>query len=302
MAFVAVMVASKVLYDDTYDNRAWCTVSSHLFLEPSEISPHERAFLALLNFELNCDRSLWVRFTAAVDAATEASRQGVRYDHNDPADAAILVAPLLDLARREFGLGADDAVISDPELETKACFRQEAMSPGSPAPVFFALIHDDSISAVRSAASSTRASSEGSGSENEGVCDIEEDDETVENNEDTQARELLAVTAGAFAAALCEVDEDEEAARDAALRSRRRSSSVSGGLQGRDSSGCAYSPVGCAEETESWRELAARSPPHDAVFADSHVHIIPINLNDDPAATPSLGASGQKADFSSATT
>ncbi|KAJ1553747.1 hypothetical protein HK405_007013, partial [Cladochytrium tenue] len=291
MAFVAVMVASKVLYDDTYDNRAWCTVSSRLFSEPSEISPHERAFLALLDFELNADRSLWMRFTAAVDAATEASSRGVRFDHSDPADAATLVAPLLDLARRDFGLGADNVVASDAEFKPKACFRQEATSPGSPAPVFFALIHDDSISAVRSAASSTRASSEGSGSENEEVCDIEEDDATVESSEEAQARELLAVTAGAFAAALCKVDEDEEAARDAALRSRRRSSSVSGGLQGRDSAGCVYSPVGCAEETESWRELAARSPPRDTVLADSPVFLIPTDWRDDPAVTPSLGAS-----------
>jgi hypothetical protein len=57
----AIILAAKYMYDDTFDNTAWATVSSGLFpLE--EVNHMEREMLSFLDFQLFIKESEWVNF------------------------------------------------------------------------------------------------------------------------------------------------------------------------------------------------------------------------------------------------
>jgi Cyclin, N-terminal domain len=58
----AIILAAKYMYDDTFDNTAWATVSSGLFpLE--EVNHMEREMLSFLDFQLFIKDSEWVNFS-----------------------------------------------------------------------------------------------------------------------------------------------------------------------------------------------------------------------------------------------
>lgn len=62
MFLSSLLLASKYLYDDTYDNTAWAQVSSGLF-DVVQINHMERELLSYLNYELYIQPEDWHRFT-----------------------------------------------------------------------------------------------------------------------------------------------------------------------------------------------------------------------------------------------
>lgn len=58
----AIVLAAKYLYDDTFDNTAWATVSSGLF-ELEQVNHMEREMLSFLDFKLFIKTQEWYQFT-----------------------------------------------------------------------------------------------------------------------------------------------------------------------------------------------------------------------------------------------
>nr|KAJ3421830.1 hypothetical protein HK105_002136 [Polyrhizophydium stewartii] len=67
----AIMLAAKFLYDDTFDNTAWATVSSGLF-SLEQVNHMEMEMLYFLNFRLFVSQSEWQAFFATLDNDMEA--------------------------------------------------------------------------------------------------------------------------------------------------------------------------------------------------------------------------------------
>ena len=61
LVFSSVLVASKIMYDDTYDNRAWSTVSLGLFTL-SDVNLMERDILYFLDYRMFVSREEWTGF------------------------------------------------------------------------------------------------------------------------------------------------------------------------------------------------------------------------------------------------
>ncbi|KAI8896609.1 hypothetical protein BC833DRAFT_596905 [Globomyces pollinis-pini] len=57
----AILIASKYLYDDTFDNCAWATVSSGLF-ELQQVNHMEREMLGFLDYTLFINQHDWISF------------------------------------------------------------------------------------------------------------------------------------------------------------------------------------------------------------------------------------------------
>lgn len=61
LLLAAVVVAAKYMYDDTFDNTAWATVSSGLF-ELEQVNHMEREMLSFLDFKLFIKTQEWYQF------------------------------------------------------------------------------------------------------------------------------------------------------------------------------------------------------------------------------------------------
>lgn len=59
LALASLLLASKYLYDDSYDNRAWTTVSCGLY-SMKEVNCMERELLGFLDYNLSVSESDWV--------------------------------------------------------------------------------------------------------------------------------------------------------------------------------------------------------------------------------------------------
>jgi hypothetical protein len=57
----ATILAAKYMYDDTFDNTAWATVSSGLF-DLEQVNHMERELLGFLDFSLFIQSQEWIQF------------------------------------------------------------------------------------------------------------------------------------------------------------------------------------------------------------------------------------------------
>ena len=62
LMLAAIVLAAKYMYDDTFDNTAWATVSSGLF-ELEQVNHMEREMLSFLDFKLFIKTHEWYQFT-----------------------------------------------------------------------------------------------------------------------------------------------------------------------------------------------------------------------------------------------
>lgn len=62
LMLAAIVLAAKYMYDDTFDNTAWATVSSGLF-ELEQVNHMEREMLSFLDFKLFIKTQEWYQFT-----------------------------------------------------------------------------------------------------------------------------------------------------------------------------------------------------------------------------------------------
>ncbi|KAJ1566461.1 hypothetical protein HK405_009714 [Cladochytrium tenue] len=138
LAFLAVVVAAKLLYDDSYDNSAWCGgAAARLYPTAAAVSRHELAFLALLNFDLHVTRRDWDEFLRAAE----------RCSVGDTDESAALqrdITPLVRLAHRTANRrhSRRHRALSRPKGRTSEAAVAITV-PGGSAPLLFALIYDD---------------------------------------------------------------------------------------------------------------------------------------------------------------
>ncbi|KAI9340172.1 hypothetical protein DFJ73DRAFT_762679 [Zopfochytrium polystomum] len=248
IAFLAIMVASKIVYDDTYDNRAWCTVSHSLFARPADISRAERGFLGggLLGFDgIHVKRGDWSRFLDGVDKCIGRLRL-VGSNAGKVGGSGWRSEPVIEAVGGGAGVFFErPPTVGDGEAEVPESVRvwlnqQQRRRRGVSAatavptvthplaPLVFALIHDDSGSlltasltlAKKVCAESRRAPARIDDTDDEE--DIEFEDDADRDEEPLSAeqcrREHSAITAAAIAGALCSVDDDEESVRTTVWR------------------------------------------------------------------------------------
>lgn len=66
LSLAALIIASKYLYDDTYDNKAWAKVTSGLFTV-EEVTRMEMEFLGFLGWKVGVDRKEWEEWVIEID-------------------------------------------------------------------------------------------------------------------------------------------------------------------------------------------------------------------------------------------
>lgn len=66
----AIIIAAKYMYDDTFDNTSWATVSSGIF-KLEQVNNMEREMLGFLNFQLFIHSEEWLEFYGALKGKIE---------------------------------------------------------------------------------------------------------------------------------------------------------------------------------------------------------------------------------------
>ena len=84
MILASLIVASKYLFDDTYDNKAWAQVSQGLF-SIGEVNRMEIELLKFLDYQLVFQENEWLEFVAEID-----HRIGVKRGHSGVEERRVL--------------------------------------------------------------------------------------------------------------------------------------------------------------------------------------------------------------------
>lgn len=72
----AIILAAKYMYDDTFDNTAWATVSSGLF-DLEQVNHMEREMLNFLEFKLFIRSFEWIQFNERLNACIRKEQQSI---------------------------------------------------------------------------------------------------------------------------------------------------------------------------------------------------------------------------------
>ena len=80
LMLAAIVLAAKYMYDDTFDNTAWATVSSGLF-ELEQVNHMEREMLSFLDYKLFIKTQEWYHFT---DRLWMDMNEGISFSPNAP--------------------------------------------------------------------------------------------------------------------------------------------------------------------------------------------------------------------------
>ena len=104
----SIMLAAKSMYDDTFDNSAWASVSCGLFTL-SEISQMEREFLYFLDYRLFVSRMEWMEFLTELGASVNMP--------SNPSSTNVTPGEV------RLSAGQDGAVSKRRKIDTQKCHR-----------------------------------------------------------------------------------------------------------------------------------------------------------------------------------
>lgn len=121
----ALVLASKVLCDDTYSNKSWCVSAQGLF-SLSEINSMEREMCTLLDWELNVDNTVLDDFVICVE-----------HLFSSPGPVTVCHIPLnlgteVDSSMESSAYGPGQIQASDPRIESPLQFCDHYMSASLP--------------------------------------------------------------------------------------------------------------------------------------------------------------------------